>query len=135
MAWARTWCWPRLRRGQASCGWRGIWRLSTRATIERAPMRPMGRGGDTRAASAGACWRSLDRFRRMRFGRRISGRCFVTDGRRLILPAFGAFTGGLNVLDPAVAALLQPAFRVFMIGKQRLFAYQHHQLTPEPPRV
>lgn len=67
-------------------------------------------------------------------GRRISGRCFVTDGRRLILPAFGAFTGGLNVLDPALASLLQPAFRVFVIGKQRLFAYQRHQLAPEPPR-
>ncbi|NKB50358.1 MAG: ligase-associated DNA damage response endonuclease PdeM [Alphaproteobacteria bacterium] len=68
-------------------------------------------------------------------GRRISGRCFVTDGHRLILPAFGAFTGGLNVLDPALAALLQPAFRVFVIGKQRLFAYPHHQLAPEPPRL
>jgi DNA ligase-associated metallophosphoesterase len=68
-------------------------------------------------------------------GRRISGRCFVSDGRRLILPAFGAFTGGLNVLDPALSALLQPAFRVLVIGQQRLFAYQHHQLTPDPPRV
>ncbi len=67
-------------------------------------------------------------------GRRISGRCFVTDGRRLILPAFGAFTGGLNVLDPALASLLRPAFRVFVIGKQRLFAYQRHQLVPEPQR-
>lgn len=67
-------------------------------------------------------------------GRRISGRCFVTDGRRLILPAFGAFAGGLNVLDPALASLLRPAFRVFVIGKQRLFAYQRHQLAPEPPR-
>jgi DNA ligase-associated metallophosphoesterase len=66
--------------------------------------------------------------------RRISGRCFVTDGRRLILPAFGAFTGGLNVLDPALASLLQPAFRVFVIGKQRLFAFQRHQLAPEPER-
>jgi DNA ligase-associated metallophosphoesterase len=67
-------------------------------------------------------------------GRRISGRCFVTDGCRLILPAFGAFTGGLNVLDPALASLLRPAFRVFVIGKQRLFAYQHHQLAAEPQR-
>ncbi len=67
-------------------------------------------------------------------GRRISGRCFVTDGRRLILPAFGAFAGGLNVLDPALAALLRPAFRVFVIGKQRLFAFQRHQLAPEPER-
>jgi hypothetical protein len=68
-------------------------------------------------------------------GRRISGRCFVTDGRRLILPAFGAFTGGLNVLDPALASLLRPAFRVFVIGQQRLFAFQRHQLLPDPPRV
>jgi metallophosphoesterase superfamily enzyme len=67
-------------------------------------------------------------------GRRISGRCFVTDGRRLILPAFGAFAGGLNVLDPALASLLRPAFRVFVIGKRRLFAYQRHQLAPEPER-
>jgi DNA ligase-associated metallophosphoesterase len=68
-------------------------------------------------------------------GRRISGRCFVTDGRRLILPAFGAFTGGLNALDPAVAALLRPAFRVFVIGRQRLFAFRRHQLLPDPPRA
>jgi len=67
-------------------------------------------------------------------GRRISGRCFVTDGRRLILPAFGAFAGGLNVLDPALALLLRPAFRVFVIGQQRLFAFQRHQLEPEPER-
>ena len=67
-------------------------------------------------------------------GRRISGRCFVTDGRRLILPAFGAFAGGLNVLDPALASLLRPAFRVFVIGKRRLFAYQRHQLAPELER-
>jgi len=66
--------------------------------------------------------------------RRISGRCFVTDGRRLILPAFGAFAGGLNVLDPALAALLRPAFRVFVIGQQRLFAFQRNQLVADPER-
>jgi DNA ligase-associated metallophosphoesterase len=32
-------------------------------------------------------------------------RCFVSDGRRLILPAFGAYTGGLNIHDAAFAAL------------------------------
>ncbi len=64
----------------------------------------------------------------------IYGRYWMLNGRRLILPAFGAFTGGLNVLDPALAALLRPAFRVFVIGKQRLFAFQRHQLAPEPER-
>ncbi|WP_395666596.1 ligase-associated DNA damage response endonuclease PdeM [Methylocella sp.] len=33
------------------------------------------------------------------------GRSFVTDGRRCVLPAFGAFAGGLNVRDPAFGAL------------------------------
>lgn len=32
---------------------------------------------------------------------RMSGPCFVINGEKLILPAFGAFTGGLNVKDPA----------------------------------
>lgn len=35
---------------------------------------------------------------------RFSGRCFVTDHARLIMPAFGAFTGGLNIGDPAIRA-------------------------------
>ena len=38
--------------------------------------------------------------------RRISGRCFIEDGIRMILPAFGVFTGGLNILDPAIQQLL-----------------------------
>lgn len=33
--------------------------------------------------------------------------CFVGNGRRLVLPAFGTFTGGLNVLDDA----FEPLFR------------------------
>jgi DNA ligase-associated metallophosphoesterase len=34
-------------------------------------------------------------------GRRVSCRCFVADDRRIILPAFGAYAGGLNVRDVA----------------------------------
>src|SRR3546814_210063 len=44
-------------------------------------------------------------------GRRITAPCFVTDGRRLILPAFGAFTGGLDVLDPAIGGLFAKGFQ------------------------
>ena len=32
-------------------------------------------------------------------------RAFVTDGERLLLPAFGAYAGGLNARDPAIATL------------------------------
>jgi DNA ligase-associated metallophosphoesterase len=68
-------------------------------------------------------------------GRRITARCFVGDGRRLILPAFGAYAGGLNALDPAIAGLLRPAFRAFLLGRERLFRFPRSQLLPDPPRL
>ncbi len=34
-------------------------------------------------------------------GRNVRRRCFASDGARLVMPAMGAFTGGLNVLDDA----------------------------------
>ena len=41
---------------------------------------------------------------------------FVTDGRRLILPAFGTYTGGLDVTDPAIAGLMGPGARALLTG-------------------
>ncbi|NNG05265.1 MAG: ligase-associated DNA damage response endonuclease PdeM [Inquilinus sp.] len=55
-------------------------------------------------------------------GRRVTARCFVGDGRRLILPAFGAYTGGLDVLDPAIAGLLDRRFHVHLVGRSRLYS-------------
>ena len=40
-----------------------------------------------------------------RRGEVIRRRCFATDGKRLVMPAFGAYAGGLNVLDEAFAPL------------------------------
>lgn len=51
--------------------------------------------------------------------RRYTGRCFVTDGRRLILPAFGQLTGGLDVLDHAYRALFPDGFEVVLLGERR----------------
>ena len=43
-------------------------------------------------------------------GRRVARRCFVASANKLILPAFGALTGGLDAGSPAIArALGQPA--------------------------
>lgn len=55
--------------------------------------------------------------------RRIGRACFVEDGRRLILPAFGAYAGGLNVLDPAVRGLLGTSFRVHLLGRDRVYSF------------
>lgn len=54
--------------------------------------------------------------------RMVRRSCFVTDGRRLILPAFGAFTGGLNVLDPAIAGLFSTPPMVAAMGRDRVHA-------------
>ena len=55
--------------------------------------------------------------------RRLTARCFVTDRRRLILPAFGAFTGGLDVLNPAIARHFAAGFVAHLLGRDRVFAF------------
>ncbi len=52
---------------------------------------------------------------------KVRRRCFVSDGARVILPAFGAFTGGLNLRDPAVAGLFNGAPLAFVLGQTRVF--------------
>jgi len=46
----------------------------------------------------------------------VRRRCFVTDGERIILPAFGAFAGGLNVKDVAFASLFARAPLAVALG-------------------
>ncbi len=53
----------------------------------------------------------------------VSRPCFVADGKRLMLPAFGAYTGGLDVRDPAIARLFPRGARIFLLGKERLFSF------------
>ncbi|HLG90105.1 MAG TPA: ligase-associated DNA damage response endonuclease PdeM [Alphaproteobacteria bacterium] len=60
---------------------------------------------------------------------RVSGRCFASDGIRAVLPAFGAYAGGLNVLDPSIARLFGAAFDVVMLGRRRLFAFSSAHLV------
>ena len=54
--------------------------------------------------------------------RSVRRRCFVTDGRRLILPAYGAYAGGLSVRDLAFAGLFTRPPLVGAIGSARVHA-------------
>jgi DNA ligase-associated metallophosphoesterase len=56
------------------------------------------------------------------YGRGVRRPCFVTDGRRAILPAFGAFTGGLDVRDPAIAGLFVEPPMAAALGRDRVHA-------------
>lgn len=58
--------------------------------------------------------------------------CFVSDGRRLMLPAFGAYAGGLEVADAAIAALFPRGGRVFLLGRDRLFSFPYATLRAAP---
>ncbi len=46
----------------------------------------------------------------------VTRACFLHDARRLILPAFGAYTGGLRADHPALLALLVPPARAILTG-------------------
>ena len=56
-------------------------------------------------------------------GTTVSRPCFVTDSRRLAMPAFGEYTGGLDVNDPAIKALFPRGGRAFLLGKDRLYSF------------
>ena len=57
-------------------------------------------------------------------GRTVSRRCFATDGRRLVMPAFGAYAGGLNVRHRAFLDIFGTlAFTAHLLGEGRLYAF------------
>jgi len=57
-----------------------------------------------------------------KWGRSVRKRCFVSDGLRLILPSFGAYTGGLDVGETAIASLFAGPFHAYMLGNSRVYA-------------
>lgn len=60
--------------------------------------------------------------------KRVGSRCFAHDGARLILPAFGAYTGGLELLAPDLVRLFGPDLQATLIGRQRLFRFPKSKL-------
>src|SRR6478736_3974839 len=65
-------------------------------------------------------------------GRGIRRRCFLTDGTRVILPAFGTYAGGLNALDPAIAQLFPADYDALLVGKDAVRRLSWRQLRADP---
>ncbi|WP_201860652.1 ligase-associated DNA damage response endonuclease PdeM [Microvirga soli] len=55
-------------------------------------------------------------------GRSTRRRCFLTDGSRCVMPALGAYAGGLNACDAAFKPLFATGFTAHLIGTERIFA-------------
>ena len=57
-------------------------------------------------------------------GRTLTRKCFATDGARLVMPAFGAYTGGLNIRDIAFLKVFGAlGFTAHLIGQRRLYTF------------
>ncbi len=69
--------------------------------------------------------------RLVRRGRGIRRRCFAGDARRLVLPALGAYAGGLNIRDPALAALFPGDYIAYVTGAARTYRIAHHACVPD----
>jgi DNA ligase-associated metallophosphoesterase len=61
----------------------------------------------------------------------VRRRCFATDGERLILPAFGAYAGGLNVRDLAFAGLFARPLLAGALGRERVHAIGWRSLAAD----
>lgn len=64
-------------------------------------------------------------------GRAVRARCFATDGVRLVMPAFGAYTGGLNVCDAAFASVFGGTPTALILGRARIHPAAADRLIPD----
>jgi DNA ligase-associated metallophosphoesterase len=56
-------------------------------------------------------------------GRSMERRCFAADGERVVMPAFGAYAGGLSIRDVAFAKIFRtPDFIAHLLGDNKLHA-------------
>lgn len=63
-------------------------------------------------------------------GRSVRRPCFVHDNRTMVLPAYGAGTGTLNILSPAFVGLFHwPALEVAMLGRGRVYPVSPRRLV------
>jgi DNA ligase-associated metallophosphoesterase len=65
-------------------------------------------------------------------GRSVRRRCFAADSQRIVMPALGAYTGGLNVREACFADLFGTlAFTAHMLGDDRLYAFPAKRCLPD----
>lgn len=64
-------------------------------------------------------------------GRALRRRCFAASGRRCVMPALGAYAGGLNVRDTAFRSLFPDGLTAHVLGERRLYAIAAGLLLPD----
>jgi len=64
-------------------------------------------------------------------GRSVRRRCFATDGARIVMPAFGAFTGGLNIRDEAFDTIFPDGAMALVLGRERVHPAPQERLLAD----
>jgi DNA ligase-associated metallophosphoesterase len=65
-------------------------------------------------------------------GRVVTRRCFASDGHCMVMPAFGTYTGGLNIRTAAFADLFDSVgFTAHLLGDGRLYAFDAKRCLPD----
>lgn len=64
-------------------------------------------------------------------GGALRRRCFLSGGNRCILPAFGAYAGGLNIHDDAFADLFEGLAFAHVLGRAAVYTVGRHQCLAE----
>ncbi len=63
-------------------------------------------------------------------GRYIRCKCFIGNGTRIIMPAFGSFTGGLSVSAPPFARVFgEVDYHVWMLGERAIFKFPRKRVS------
>ena len=70
-----------------------------------------------------------------RGGRTVRARCFATDGERLVMPAYGALTGGLNLLDAAFGPLFPDGVFAGVLGRDGVYLAARDRLASDTIRA
>ena len=60
--------------------------------------------------------------------RGITGKCFIHDGTRMIMPAFGAYTGGLSVFDEAIGQFYPHEAEILFCHACQIYRYPYSQV-------
>lgn len=61
-------------------------------------------------------------------GQKISKPCLMEDGSKMILPAYGVLTGGLDVLSLPISSVVQEEFTVHLLGRKDIYSVASNKL-------
>lgn len=90
------------------------------AVVDGLVLRHQAHPGETRPELSGHFHPKLRITQR---GRQVSRRCFISTERKLILPAFGALTGGLDVNHPEIVRAVGPSAQALVPVADRLLRF------------